>query len=150
MEKVVVTVGMTENNYSAHLNIGDGIAVATGKTFEELKQQMSEAVDFHLDGMREDGDEIPEAFHSEYELIYHFDPESLLRHYSGIFTNAALERLTGINQRQIQRYASGISKPRESQAKKIEAALHSLGRGCWRWSCETDFIHKSPHSLCVF
>ncbi len=119
---------MTENNYSAYVNIGDGIAVATGKTFEELKKQMDEAVEFHLEGMREDGDEIPEVLNSGYELVYHFDPESLLRHYSGIFTNAALQRLTGINQRQIQRYASGISKPRESQAKKIESALHNLGK----------------------
>ncbi|MDR1980082.1 MAG: type II toxin-antitoxin system HicB family antitoxin [Tannerellaceae bacterium] len=128
MEKIVVTVGMTENNYSAYVNIGDGIAVATGKTFEELKKQMNEAVEFHLEGMCEDGDEIPEIFNSEYELVFHFDPESLLRHYSGIFTNAALQRLTGINQRQIQRYTSGVSKPRESQAKKIEDALHKLGK----------------------
>lgn len=128
MEKVLVTVGMTEKNYAASVNIGDGIVVATGKTFEELKSQMEEAVAFHLDGMREDGDEIPEVFHSVYELVYHFDTESLLRHYSGIFTNAALQRLTGINQRQMQRYASGVSKPRESQAKKIEQALHNLGR----------------------
>jgi predicted RNase H-like HicB family nuclease len=128
MKKIIVTVGMTENNYSAYVNIGDGITVATGKTFEELKKQMNEAVEFHLEGMREDGDEIPEIFNSEYELVFHFDPESLLRHYSGIFTNAALQRLTGINQRQIQRYASGASKPRESQAKKIEEALHNLGK----------------------
>lgn len=128
MEKIVVTVGMTEKNYSAHVTIGDGIVVATGKTFEELKTQMNEAVEFHLEGMREDGDEIPEGFNSVYELVFLFDPESLLKHYSGIFTNAALERLTGINQRQIQRYASGVSKPRESQAKKIEEALHNLGK----------------------
>jgi predicted RNase H-like HicB family nuclease len=128
MERIVVTVGMTENNYSAYVNIGNGIAVATGKTFEEFKKQMNEAVEFHLEGMREDGDEIPEIFNSEYELVFRFDPESLLMHYSGIFTNAALQRLTGINQRQIQRYASGISKPRESQAKKIKEALHNLGK----------------------
>ena len=128
MERIIVIVGMTEKNYSAHVNIGDGIAVATGKTFDELKKQMQEAVEFHLEGMREDGDEIPAEFDGKYELIYHFNPESLLQHYSGIFTNSALERLTGINQRQIQRYASGMSKPRKPQAKKIESALHSLGR----------------------
>jgi predicted RNase H-like HicB family nuclease len=70
MEKIAVTVGITENNYSAHLTIGDGIAVATGKTVEELKQQMDEAVEFHLEGMREDGDEIPEVFNSAYELYF--------------------------------------------------------------------------------
>ncbi|MDR1939004.1 MAG: type II toxin-antitoxin system HicB family antitoxin [Tannerellaceae bacterium] len=128
MEKVLVSVGMTENNYSAHIIVGDGIAVATGKTFEELKTQMEEALEFHLEGMREDGDEIPDVFNADYELVYRFNTESLLQHYDGIFTNAALERLTGINQRQLQRYAAGISKPREEQAKKIESALHRLGK----------------------
>ncbi|MDR1914739.1 MAG: type II toxin-antitoxin system HicB family antitoxin [Clostridiales bacterium] len=128
MEKVFVTVGMTENNYSAHVVVGDGIAVATGKTFEELKAQMKEALDFHLESMREDREEIPAEFKAGYELVYRFDTESLLQHYNGIFTNAALERLTGINQRQLQRYASGISKPREEQARKIESALHNLGK----------------------
>jgi predicted RNase H-like HicB family nuclease len=128
MKKVLVSVGMTENNYSAHIIVGDGIAVATGKTFEELKTQMKEALEFHLEGMREDGDEIPDVFLADYELVYRFNTESLLQHYDGIFTNAALERLTGINQRQLQRYAAGISKPREEQAKKIESALHRLGK----------------------
>jgi predicted RNase H-like HicB family nuclease len=128
MEKILVNVGMTENNYSAHVIIGDGIAVATGKTFEELKRQMKEAVAFHLEGMNEDGDEIPAEFQSGYTLVYRFNPENLLQHYNGIFTNAALERLTGINQRQLQRYASGASKPRREQSQKIESALHHLGK----------------------
>ena len=128
MDKVFVTVGMTEKNYSAHLVVGDGIVAATGKNFDELKKQMGEALDFHLEGMREDGDDIPSVFQGSYELIYQFDPGSLLRHYNGIFTNAALERLTGINQKQLQRYASGVSKPRKEQAQKIETALHNLGK----------------------
>jgi hypothetical protein len=33
----------------------------------------------------------------------------------------------GINQRQLQHYASGLKKPREAQVKKIESALHKLG-----------------------
>jgi transcriptional regulator with XRE-family HTH domain len=51
-----------------------------------------------------------------------------LQHYNGIFTQAALERLTGINQRQLQRYACGANKPRENQAIKITKALHNLGK----------------------
>jgi predicted RNase H-like HicB family nuclease len=128
MQRIFVTVGLTEKNYSAHVLIGDGIVVATGKTFEKLKEQMKESVEFHLEGMKEDGDEIPLEFQQDYELVYRFDTESLLRHYNGIFTNAALERLTGINQKQLQHYASGTSKPRRGQAKKIENALHNLGK----------------------
>ncbi len=126
MEKIIVTVGITENNYSASVDIGDGIAVATGKTFEELKDEMRSAVEFHLECMQEDGEDIPKPFDGEYELVYKFDPQSLLTHYNGIFTLAALEKLTGINQKQLQRYASGATKPRAEQSQKIASGLHHL------------------------
>jgi len=126
MKTVLVTVELTNNNYSAYLEQLPG-CVSTGKTFEELQKNMAEAVEFHLEGMREDGDTIP-FDETDYRLAYQFDSRSLLQHYDGVFTHAALERLTGINQRQLQRYASGISKPRSRQAAKISSALHCLGK----------------------
>jgi predicted RNase H-like HicB family nuclease len=126
MEKVVVTVEVTDNNYAAFIEILPG-CVSTGKSLNELKANMNEAIAGHLEVSREFGDEIPEPFLTEYELIFRFDTQSLLQHYRGIFTNAALQRLTGINQRQLQHYASGISRPRPEQEKRIEAALHQLG-----------------------
>jgi hypothetical protein len=101
--------------------------VSTGKSFADLKKNMKEAVEFHLEGMIEDGYDIPEPFNKEYQLVFRFDTESLLTHYRGIFTNSALERLTGINQRQLQRYASGKSRPMRPQSMKIQKALHRLG-----------------------
>lgn len=55
------------------------------------------------------------------------DVESVLDFYSGIFTKAGLERITGINQKQLWHYASGARKPRPEQAVKLESALHKLG-----------------------
>jgi len=125
MEKVLVTVELTDNNYAAYLEKLPG-CVSTGKTFEELKKNIAEAVEFHIEGMLEDGDELP--FDKQYELAYKFDVESLLMHYNGILTNSSLERLTGINQRQLQRYSSGRSKPREFQSLRIKTGLHRLGK----------------------
>jgi predicted RNase H-like HicB family nuclease len=62
-----------------------------------------------------------------YRISYKFDAESILNYYKGIFTNAALERITGINQKQIQHYASGLKKPRPEQLRKIEMAFKKLG-----------------------
>ena len=62
-----------------------------------------------------------------YRIRYKFDAESILNYYKGIFTNAALERITGINQKQIQHYASGLKKPRPEQLRKIEEAFKKLG-----------------------
>jgi len=127
MEKVDVTVELTDNNYAAYIEILPG-CVSTGKTFLELQRNMRQALDFHLETSREFGDDIPVVFENAYELVFKFDPESLLMHYKGIFTNSAFERLTGINQRQLQRYAVGKSKPLPAQSKRITKALHDLGK----------------------
>jgi predicted RNase H-like HicB family nuclease len=48
-----------ERNYSAYLPDMPG-CIATGKTVEEVKRRMREAVELHLRGLREDGLPIPE------------------------------------------------------------------------------------------
>ncbi len=48
-----------ERNYSAYLPDLPG-CIVTGQTIEEVKQRMSEAIELHLRGMREDGLPIPE------------------------------------------------------------------------------------------
>ena len=42
--------------------------VAAGDTLDEVKQLIREAVEFHLEGMREEGDPIPEPS-TRFELI---------------------------------------------------------------------------------
>ena len=48
-----------ERNYSAYLPDLPG-CIATGKSVEEIKQRMREAVELHLRGLREDGLPVPE------------------------------------------------------------------------------------------
>jgi predicted RNase H-like HicB family nuclease len=48
-----------ENNYGAYVPDLPG-CVSTGKTREEVTRMIQEAIEFHLEGMREDGDPIPE------------------------------------------------------------------------------------------
>ena len=48
-----------ERNFSAYVPDLPG-CIATGKTLEEVKRRMSEAVELHLRGMREDGLPVPE------------------------------------------------------------------------------------------
>ncbi len=64
--RYVMIIEEGERNYSAYLPDLPG-CIATGKTFDEVKQRMSEAVALHLRGMREDGLPIPEPIsHAEY------------------------------------------------------------------------------------
>lgn len=48
-----------QRNFSAYLPDLPG-CVATGKTVEEVRDRMREAIELHLAGMREDGLPIPE------------------------------------------------------------------------------------------
>lgn len=127
MERVVeVLVCKTNKGYSAHINDIPGIA-ATGKNLDEIKKNMVIALELHLDGMKEDGEIIPDSLKGEYELLFKMDIESLLDYYEGILTQSALARLTGINVKQLNHYARGKSKPRPAQIRKIEKGLHKLG-----------------------
>jgi predicted RNase H-like HicB family nuclease len=47
------------NNYCAYVPDFPG-CISKAATLEELKQLMKEGIEFHLKGMRDDGDPIPE------------------------------------------------------------------------------------------
>ena len=126
MKTLTVIIERTENNYSAYLQEVDGI-VATGKSVEEIKKCIIDSINVLIDECNEFGDTIPEALKGEYCLAFKMDVKSLLDFYSKIFTKAGLERITGINQKQLWHYASGLRNPRPEQTVKLESALHKLG-----------------------
>jgi predicted RNase H-like HicB family nuclease len=57
--RYAIVIEKAENNYAAYVPDLPG-CVATGKTIEETEEQIREAIDLHLRGMREDGLPIPE------------------------------------------------------------------------------------------
>jgi predicted RNase H-like HicB family nuclease len=54
-----VLIEKSANNYGAWAPDLPG-CITTGPTVEETLTNMREAIEFHLEGMREDGDPIPE------------------------------------------------------------------------------------------
>ena len=52
--KYLIIIEKTNKNYSAYLPDVPG-CIATGKTIEETKKNMKEALDMHLEGLAEDG-----------------------------------------------------------------------------------------------
>ena len=127
MEKVTVEVSYSGKNYSAHIPILPG-CVTTGNSLLEIRKHIEEIVPFHIEGMKEDNDEYPSEFDSEYEFTYKLSAEALINEFSGIFTKAALSRVTGINERQLWHYAAGVRHPRQVQRKRIVDGLHKLGK----------------------
>ncbi len=118
MKKVKIIIERSKDSYWAYAENMEGVS-GVGDTVQEAKQSALQSIEIQK--------KLGNIPNKAYALIFKFDTQSLLAYYRNIFTNAAFERMTGINQKQIQHYATGLKKPRPTQTKKIETALHRLG-----------------------
>ncbi len=59
MRRYAVVIEKGRRNFSAYVPDLPG-CVSTGKTLAQIRRNIREAIQFHLEGMREDGDPIPE------------------------------------------------------------------------------------------
>lgn len=123
MKTLKIIIERSSDMFNAYAENTEGI-YGGGDTVEEAKQSILNAIQIIKEEFSPKN--IPAILKGDYEIVYHFDVESLLNYYKGIFTNSALEKITGINQRQLQHYSSGLKKPRLPQRKKIEDGLHKL------------------------
>lgn len=128
MNNVVIKAARTEDGYCCVCDLLPGWVVAYDGDLDGFKVYVQESVNFWLEGRRKDGDVYPAVFDGEYHLVYDFDVATLLDYYRGIFSFAALQEITGINQKQLSHYASGISKPRKQQVDKIKSGLRRLAK----------------------
>lgn len=124
MKLLKICICASSDSFGAYSENCDGI-YAAGDSVADVKKDVLEAIRLIKKNLPEN--QWPEILKGEYEIEWHFDVQSLLNYYSHVFTNAALERITGINQKQLWNYANGVSKPRPLARKKIETALHNLG-----------------------
>ncbi len=59
MKRYAIVLEKAGSNYSAYVPDLPG-CVATGATLREAEQLLREAIELHIEGMREDGQPIPE------------------------------------------------------------------------------------------
>jgi hypothetical protein len=119
MRNIKIIIERSVDSYWAYAENVEGIN-GVGDTVEKAKDSALACIKIQQ--------ELGNIPNRQLDIVFKFDTQSFLQYYKGIFTNAAFEKLTGINQKQIQHYASGHRKPRPAQAKKIESALHKLGQ----------------------
>ena len=65
--KYTVIIEKASENYAAYVPDLPG-CVATGGTRQEALKEIREAIEFHVEGMLEDGDPIPES-HTTAEVV---------------------------------------------------------------------------------
>jgi predicted RNase H-like HicB family nuclease len=99
-----------------------------GETVESAKKDAKDALFFYVECLNKHQMPVPEILKGEYELIFEFDIEALLKLIDGTVTKTALAKATGINASLLSHYSSGLKKPRKRQKERIIAGLHKLGR----------------------
>src|ERR1700722_38156 len=59
MKKYAIVIEYGQNNLSAYVPDLPG-CITTGRTVEEIERNIREAIELHLEGLREDGEPIPD------------------------------------------------------------------------------------------
>jgi len=98
-----------------------------GETVELAKKDAKDALESFMYVLNKFQKPVPEILQDEYELIFEFDIEALLKYLDGTVTKTALAKASGINATQLSHYSSGLKKPRKEQRERIIKGLHKLG-----------------------
>ena len=93
--------------------------LGTGDTIAEAKKDFMIA----YQEIKETFLERNETF-EEVTFSFRYDIPSFLEEFAYAFTLAGLERITGINQKQLGHYVSGYRKPSQKTIRKMEEGIH--------------------------
>ena len=118
--KVIVERG-NDNRYSVFMDCYDfdfGLA-GFGNSAKEAIADFYSCVEEEKVMCEQEGKTMPEL---EFDIQY--DVTSFLNYYSDILSKSGLEKVTGINQKQLWHYSSGKRRPKPATAKKIQESLH--------------------------
>ena len=107
----------------------DEIFSGAGTSIDEAKKDLLRQMEFYKETARKEGFKYPVFLDEEYEIVYRIDAPSLMRYYvaAGVFSLAGLEKVTGINQKQLWAYLNG-TRPRRRQSDRIEAGFRALSQ----------------------
>lgn len=99
------------------------LVTGTGKTVAEARKSFEDGYEDMKRYYIEEGRPFEEA-----EFEYEYDVASFLQDYAYAFTLSGLERITGVNQKQLGHYISGYRRPSPKTVKKIEDSLHKFSK----------------------
>ena len=128
MKKVKAIIGRVNEGTNVYSVVMDADEVpfglnGTGKTIEEAKQDMLEAYAEIKEIMEEEGESYDDL---HFEYVY--DIPSFLAYYEHVLSLAGLERISGINQRQLSHYINGSSTPRKSTVERFQKRIEAFAR----------------------
>ena len=128
MKTVTINIDWVDRNFGAAPQNEEIACVATGKTLEDVKKAIVEALQFHLEGLIASGDHVPDELVGPWEPRFVLTTRAQLRYSEKYITRKALSKETGINEQQLSHYANGWKKPRPETQQKILDGIHAIGR----------------------
>lgn len=128
MKKVIINIDWIERNFGAAPQNDEIACVATGKTLQEVKEAIVEALKFHVEGLIANGDSVPEELKGQWEPEFVLTTRAQLRYSEKYITRKALAIETGINEQQLSHYANGWKKPRPETQRRILDGIHAIAQ----------------------
>ncbi len=120
-----MNISASIDSFGAFSENCDGI-YAAGDTIEDTKADTYEAIRLIKKNLPEE--RWPEQIKGDFEIEWKFDVSSFLEYYSGFMSLADMEKITGINQKQLSNYLNRRAVPRKKQADRIITAIHDFAR----------------------
>lgn len=111
--------------FDAYSDNCDGI-YAAGDSIQAVKEDAMRAIEGIKRNLPEE--RWPKQIKGEFEIEWKFDVPSFLEYYGDYLSLAGLQRMTGINQKQLSNYLHHRAVPRQKQADRIINGLHSFAR----------------------
>jgi predicted RNase H-like HicB family nuclease len=126
MQQIHVSLELGKDGYG--VSVEEFPVFGFGETIEAAKADAKAALEGYIVALKRCNKDVPKILQDEYELLFEFNVEALLKYIDGTVTKTALAKASGINPAQLSHYSSGLKKPRKEQRNKIIAGLHQLGR----------------------
>lgn len=126
MSKLIINIDWVPENFAAALEDEEIGCVATGKTLEEVEHNFLDALTFHIEGMKETGEPIPELLRGSLEPEFRLTTRAQLKYTDNFITRKALSRETGIAEQQLSHYANGQRHPRPAMQRRILDGIKAI------------------------
>lgn len=123
MEKIIMAIEKTSDHYDAYSENCDGI-YAAGDSIEAVKEDTARAIEAIRKNLPEA--QWPEPLKGDYRIKWKLDVQSFLEYYREYLSLSGLEKITGINQKQLSNYLNHRAVPRRRQAERISEGLHKF------------------------
>ncbi|MBK5214540.1 MAG: type II toxin-antitoxin system HicB family antitoxin [Flavobacteriaceae bacterium] len=105
----------------------EGVVSAYGNTLSELKDELQKVFDQHLEVAQEFKEDWVGKYENGVEFEYKMDLEGFFNLIPEVKIGSIAEKAK-INSSLLRQYKTGKANASEDQAKKIEKAVHDLGK----------------------